>query len=85
MNKRILITSSPKKKPLCESHTAVFCLIQAQPAEITDGCWSGKAMLLLEPTQFSLPVPELALPLLLVQELLLASVLVLPLLELLAF
>ena len=37
-------------------------------------------MLLLEPTQFSRPVPELALPLLLVQELeLLASVLVLPL------
>jgi hypothetical protein len=36
-------------------------------------------MLLLEPTQFSRPVPELALPLLLAQELLLASVLVLPL------
>lgn len=36
-------------------------------------------MLLLEPTQFSLPVPELGLPLLLVQELLLASVLALPL------
>ena len=36
-------------------------------------------MLLLEPTQFLRPVPELALPLLLAQELLLASVLVLPL------
>ena len=36
-------------------------------------------MLLLEPTQFSRPVPELGLRLLLVQELLLASVLVLPL------
>ena len=36
-------------------------------------------MLLLEPTQFSLPVPELGPRLLLVQELLLASVLVLPL------
>ena len=44
-------------------------------------------MLLLEPTQFSLPVPELERPLLLVQELLLASVLelVLPLLALPAF
>jgi|CXWL01.1.fsa_nt_gi hypothetical protein len=44
-------------------------------------------MLLLEPTQFLLPVPALALPLLLVQELLLASVLaqVLPLLALPAF
>ena len=41
-------------------------------------------MLLLEPTQFSLPVPELGLPLL-VQELLLASVLVLPLSALPAF
>jgi hypothetical protein len=41
-----------KKKPLCETyHTAVFCLIQAQLA-ITDGCWSGKAMLLLEPEPF---------------------------------
>ena len=38
-----------KKKPPCETyHTAAFCLIQAQLA-ITDGCWSGKAMLLLEP------------------------------------
>lgn len=37
-------------------------------------------MLLLEPTQFSLPVPELELPLPLVQELLLASVLELELL-----
>jgi hypothetical protein len=37
-------------------------------------------MLLLEPTQFLLPVPALELrPLLLVQELLLASVLALPL------
>ena len=44
-------------------------------------------MLLLEPTQFSRPVPEPALPLLLVQELLLASVLalVLPLSALPAF
>jgi hypothetical protein len=41
-------------------------------------------MLLREPTQFSLPAPALepVLPLLLVQELLLASVLVLPLLAL---
>lgn len=36
-------------------------------------------MLLLEPTQFSLPVPAPVLPPLLVQELLLASVLALPL------
>ncbi len=44
-------------------------------------------MLLLEPTQFLLPAPVLELPLLLVQELLLASVLelVLPLLALPAF
>ncbi|NML61025.1 hypothetical protein HHL21_08025 [Massilia sp. RP-1-19] len=62
-----------KKKPLCETcHTAVFCLIQAQLA-ITDGCWSGTAMLLLEPGQFSLLVPELLAPVLLpFQELLLA-------------
>ncbi len=36
-------------------------------------------MLLQEPTQFLLPVPALERPLLLVQELLLASVLALPL------
>jgi hypothetical protein len=43
-------------------------------------------MLLLEPTQFLLPVPVLERPLLLVQELLLASVLaLLPLLALPAF
>jgi len=52
---------------------------------ITDGCWSGKAMLLLERSQFSRLEPELlALPLL-VQELPLASVPVLPLLEPQAF
>jgi hypothetical protein len=52
---------------------------------ITDGCWSGKAMLLLEPTQFLLPVPELERPLLVQGLVLLASVLALPLLALPAF
>jgi hypothetical protein len=59
-----------KKKPLCETcHTAVFCLIQAQLA-ITDGCWSGKAMLLLAPVRSSLLVLELVQVLLPFQELL---------------
>ena len=61
-----------KKKPLCETcHTAVFCLIQAQLA-ITDGCWSGKATLLLAPERSSLLVLELAQVPLPFQELLLA-------------
>jgi hypothetical protein len=34
---------------------------------VTDGCWSGKAMLLLEPTQFSPLAPVLVLRPLLVQ------------------
>ena len=77
-----------QKKPLCETcHTAVFCLIQAQLA-ITDGCWSGKAMLLLEPGQSWLLVPVLLAQVLLPsQELLLAwplALLLAWLLELLA-
>jgi drug/metabolite transporter superfamily protein YnfA len=52
-------------------HTAVFCLIQAQLA-ITDGCWSGKAMLRQASGQSWLLVQVLALALLPFQELPLA-------------
>jgi hypothetical protein len=76
---------SIKKNRCVTEVTQRYFALSGHSLPITDGCWSGKAMLLQERSRFSQQVLALPALLLLEQVLPLASVLELPLLALQAF